>query len=494
MKLKVKFSKWSAGIPGIMLHPKTAELIGTQITGRVSIKTLSKYPRELITVVDTIEKFVKKDEVLISSETKNKLGIKEKDFIDINLAMPPKSLDYIKEKLNGKRLTKRKINRIIADIVNDSLAETEVALFISAMYKQGMNMKEVIYLIKAILKTGNLLKFKQNYLVDKHCIGGVAGNRTTPIVVSICAAAGLYVPKTSSRAITSAAGTADVIEAIANISFNQEQLRKIIRKTNAFIVWGGALSMVPADSKIIKIEKSLKIDPEAQLLASIMAKKIAVGSKYILIDIPYGKTAKIATKKKALHLKEKFEKLGKHFRKKLKCVLTDGSQPIGNGVGPIMELRDIINVLDPNKKGPRDLQDKSIFLASELISLSRKYKKQNSKQIVEEILNSGKAFDKFKEIIEAQGGKIIPLKVSKFSKDILAPRSGKIIEIDNKKINNIARVAGCPADKYAGLYLHKKVKDRIKKGEKIITIYAQSKVRLEKTVDFYSKIKPYTIK
>jgi len=494
MKLKVKFSKWSAGIPGVMLHPKTAEGIGIQITGRVSIKTLSKYPKELITVVDTIEKFVKENEILISSETKEKLEISEKDFIDVNLAVPPKSLDYIKEKLNGKRLSKKKVNLIIADVVNNSLAETEIALFVSAMYKQGMNIRETVYLIKAILKTGNLLNFKHKGMADKHCVGGVAGNRTTPIVVSICAAAGLYMPKTSSRAITSAAGTADVIEVLTNVSFNPTQLKKIIRKTGAFMVWGGALSMVPADSKIIGIEKALKIDPEAQLLASIMAKKLAVGSKYILIDIPFGKTAKIPNKEKAILLKGKFEKLGKKFRKKLRCVLTDGSQPIGNGVGPVMELRDVMNVLNPTKKGPEDLKQKAIFLASELLALSGKAKRKNAKQVAEEMLSSGKAFEKFKEIIKAQGGKVIDLKLPKFKKDIFSLRTGRVYEIDNKKINTLARVAGCPVDKYAGIYSYIRVKDKVKKGEKILTIYAQSPARLQKAASFYSNIKPFTIR
>ena len=272
-----------------------------------------------------------------------------------------------------------------------------------------------------------------------------------------------------------------------------KKVREIVKKTNACMVWGGALGMVPADSKIIRIEKMLKIDPESQLLASIMSKKLAVGSKYILINISYGKTAKV-DKKGALRLKKKFEYLGKYYKKKLKVVLTDGSQPIGNGVGPALELKDIIRILDQNKKGPKDLEEKALFLSANLLELSGKSKKGEGINLAREILSSGKAFEKFKQIINAQGGKLIEFKSAKFKKNILAKKSGRISEIDNKKISLLAITAGCPADKFAGLYLHKKKNHRVKKGEKIMTIYAESKSRLNEAVKFYEKEKPLKIK
>ena len=300
-------------------------------------------------------------------------------------------------------------------------------------------------------------------------------------------------PKTSSRAITSAAGTADVIETIAKVEFSPKELRKIMSKVGAFMVWGGALGMVPADAKIIRIEKSLKIDPEAQLLASILSKKIAAGSKYILVDIPYGKNAKFS-KQKALKLKKKFEKLGGYFRKKIKVVLTEGKQPIGNGVGPVLELIDVINILNPTKKGPKDLEDKSLFLAGQLLELTKKSKKGKGEDLARQILYSGKALEKFNQIIKAQGGNSKKLNLGKFKKEIFAKNSGKIREIHNKKINFLARVAGCPLDKGSGLYLHVHLNDKVKKGEKILTIYSESKPRLNGALNEYKKIKPIKIK
>ncbi len=493
MKLKVKFLKWSAGIPGTMLHPETAEKIGVQLIGKVSIKTLGKYPKEFSTIVNTVEGIVKEEEVLVSAETRKKLGLKLNQPVDVNIAPSPKSIIYIKDKLKGRKLSDKQISTIIRDIVKNNLSEPEIALFVSAMYEKGMNKKETIFLIKAILKSGNILKFRQKDLVDKHSIGGIAGNRTTPILVSICAAAGLHMPKTSSKAITSAAGTADIIDTIAKIEFKPKELQKILTKTGAFMVWGGALSLVPADSKIIKVEKALKIDPEAQLLASIIAKKLVVGSKYILIDIPYGKTAKV-NKPRALKLKKKFEELGKHFKKNLKVVLTDGSQPIGCGIGPVLELIDIVAILDPKQKGPKDLEEKSIFLASNLLEMTKKAKKGKGIEMAEEILYSGKAFKKFKEIIKAQNGNLPELKKSKFEKEILAKKSGKIIELHNKKLNLLARAAGCPADKYAGIFICKKMGDKVKKREPILTIYSESQPRLKEAIRFYDKIKPIKIK
>jgi AMP phosphorylase len=422
-------------------------------------------------------------------ELKEVLKARQGQKVDVNLASPPKSMEFIKDKLNGGKLKSIEIHSIIKDVVNNSLSDSEIALFVSAMYRHGMDFKETISLIDAILKTGNELKLRGKYIADKHSIGGVPGNRTTPIVVSICAVAGLTMPKTSSRAITSAAGTADVIEAIAKVEFEVKDLKKIIKKTGAFMVWGGYLGLVPADSKIIRVEKSLKIDPMAQMIASIMSKKLAVSSKYIVIDIPYGRGAKV-DKKRALTLKRKFERLGRHFGMKIKCVLTDGSQPIGNGVGPVLELIDIVDILDPRLNGPKDLEDKAIFLSGQLLELTGKAKKAKGALMAREILDSGKAFDKFKQIIAAQEGDLRRLKLAKLKHTLVAKRAGKIKEINNKKITSLARITGCPLDKQCGLYLHVLKNERVKKNQPLITVYSNSKPRLNEAIRFFKEEKP----
>ncbi len=492
MELKIKTSHWTAGLPVAMIHKKVAKKMGLHAGDRISIKTSSKKNNSFSAILDLTDHLVGQKEIAITSEVKKAMSVREGQKVRIEFTPAPDSVNYIKRKLIGEKLNHDEIRAIIEDIVSNKLSEPEVSVFVSGMYRNGMDFKETISLIDAILYSGKTLKFRNKYVVDKHCIGGIAGNRTTPIVVSICAAAGLSMPKTSSRAITSAAGTADCIEVLAPVEFAMDQLKKIVQKTGACLTWGGSLGMVPADSKIIKVEKMLKLDPEAQLLASIMSKKIAAGSKYILIDIPYGKKAKVSRTKGAA-LKKKFEKLGAHFGIKMKVILTKATEPIGNGIGPALEIQDVMDVINPKRNGPQDLEEKAVFLAGLILELTKKAKKGKGKSEARKILESGLAWKKFNEIITAQNGEVKDVVVSKIKKTIKSSKKGKIKEVDNKLINYLARVAGCPIDKYAGVYLHKHVGDRVEKGEKIITIYAESKSRLEEAEKFYKEKLPIKI-
>ena len=499
MRLKIKNWDWSAGLPVAMLNKTTAQRLSVHPEDRVSIKAMGKKRKEVSTLIDTIKGSVKEDEIAISSELKQYFDFQDGQIVEVNPSTLPDSLLLIKKKMNGGVLSEKEVNAIIKDVVDNTLSEAEIALFVSFVYKYGMNTKETIYLIRAIQKSGSQLYFNSKIIADKHSIGGVPGNRTTPIVVPICAAAGLIMPKNSSRAITSAAGTADVIETIARVEFSIKELKQIVKKTGACMVWGGALEIVPADSKLIRVEKSLKIDPEAMLIASIMSKKLAAGSNHILIDIPFGKGAKLS-KKKAMALKRKFESLGRYFKKKIKCVLTDGRQPIGNGIGPALELRDIIKVLDVKNRTrndtefPVDLEKKSLFLSGELLELTGKAKKGLGFGMAQKILYSGKAFEKFKEIIKAQKGNLKRLDGLELSHNIVSKSLGRVIEINNYEIASLARISGCPLDKFSGIYLHCHVGTRLKKGQKILTIYAESKSRLNEAIAFYKKTKPVKIK
>jgi len=491
MELKVKIFKWSAGIPVAMLNESTANTLGVKTKGRIFIRALLKNSEKVSTIVDITKTLVKKNEIAVSTELKDRLNLTAGQKVDIDLSHPSESLLLIKKKMNKGALSEKEIKQIITDVVNNSLSEPEIALFVSAMYENGMNMKETIFLIKAILGSGKTLNLdtKNKFVVDKHSIGGIPGNRTTPIVVAICAAAGLIMPKSSSRAITTPAGTADVVESVADVDFTMPELKKIVQRVGACLIWGGSLELVPADEKIITIEKSLNIDPESQLLASIMSKKLALGAKYILIDIPYGKNAKV-TKEKALHLKRKFEYIGKYFKKKMKVVLTRGDEPIGHGIGPALEMMDIVKVLKRTADRPLDLEKKSVYLAGEILEMTHKAQRGKGMKLAQQIIDSGKAFKKLEEIIKAQHGDLRRAKFAKFKQDIIAKKNGTITEIDSKTITRLARMAGCPLDKSAGLYLYNHVGAKIKKGDKILTIFAESKSRLKESINFYNSQKP----
>jgi AMP phosphorylase len=490
MELKVKVFEFLAGRPIAIINQKTASKINVHVGERILI---TKFGDSIISIVDISKDFLKENEIAVSQEILESLSISNGDGVEVSLAERPQSTLFIKKKLDGMPLTKEEIHAIVKDIVNNALTEPEIAYFVSAVYKCGMSDNETENLIWAMVSAGKRLNFSGD-VVDKHSISGIAANRTTPIVVPICAAVGLKMPKTSSRAITSAAGTADVIESIAKIDFTAEEIKKIVEKTNACMVWGGSLGLSPADDKLIQTEKILSLDPEAQLIASILSKKISVGSKYVLIDIPYGKSAKVNLEK-ARKLKKKFEFFGKKFGLNIKCVLTDGSEPIGKGIGPLLEIRDIIRVLKRDKELYKPLEEKSVMLSGEILELVGKAKKGKGKHMAIEILNSGKAFEKFKEIISAQKGKIpsieeINLKLGKIKKEIIADKNSKIKEIDNKKINKIASIAGSPMDKGAGISLNKHVGDKIKKGEKILTIYSDSKIRLNNALNLFQILQP----
>ncbi len=490
MKLKVKNLRWLAGRPVVILAPNTAKALNVHVNERVG---LTYRKNKFYAVVDIFSNLISEDEIGLSEEVVSFLPLKNKSLIEVFPADVFLGGQIIKKKLSGKPLSEEEIHILISEISQNNLTESEIAFFVSAEKNHGMNKKELIALTNSMIKTGNKIDFGKKIVADKHCIGGIAGNRTTPLVVAICAAAGLTMPKTSSRAITSAAGTADTMETMARVDFSQKELIEIVKRAGACLVWNGSLNLSPSDDKIIHVERLLNLDVEPQLIASIMSKKIAAGSNRILIDIPYG-GGKMPTIKKAKELGKKFELLGRKFKVKLKVIYTVGNQPIGDGIGPVLEMIDIINVLRGD--GPEDLKEKSIFLAANLLKLCDF---KNSEELARKILESGRAYEKFKEIVNTQNRdqkfekRVKKLKLAKFSKTFIVNKDKEIRRIDNKKINLLCRVLGAPQTKTAGVYLHKKL-GRVEKGDKIITLYSESEDKLKDALRYFEDFEPVVLK
>ena len=492
MKLKIKNLNWYAGRPVVILHEETAKKMNVFVDDRIVIMGSKRF----YAVVDIFTGVVKKDQIGLSHEMNSIIKLKKGSVVEVSTSEISKATYLIKKKINGAHLTKEELTYLISEIVHNNLTEAEIAYFTAAEKMEGMSFDEIVNLTKAMIKTGARLNFPRKKVADKHCIGGIAGNRTTPIVVSICASAGLTLPKTSSRAITSAAGTADVIETLTNVDLPLKRIKKVVNQTGACLAWGGSLGLAPSDDKIIRVERLLNLDVEPQLLASIMSKKISAGSKYLLIDIPYGFGAKVSDLKKAKDLSNKFKKLARYFKLKLKVVYTEGKQPIGNGLGPVLEMLDVISVLKNLPNAPKDLKDKSLKLSVDLMTLCGI---KNAEKKAKEILDSGKAYEKFKEIITAQDGnksfeeKVDGLRLAKFKKKIKAKSSGKIVEISNKGMNSLCRVLGTPETIGAGVYLHKHL-GAVQKGEKIMTLYSESRSKLRDGLRFIKEFKPIKIK
>ncbi|MCS7134700.1 MAG: thymidine phosphorylase [Candidatus Pacearchaeota archaeon] len=500
MKLKAKPLKLFAGRSIAILHKETAEKLQLHEDSRIRIKKIGE-KRWVTAVIDIAEEMVKKDEIALSNDITKIIKIKRKDWVEVAVELRPYSINYINKKMQGKRLNFTEIYSIISDIAKDRLKEGEIAYFISALYFRGCDMKEIYDLTRAMINTGAVLKHKEKYVLDLHSCGGVAGNRTSPIVVSLVASAiqhlgiDAIMPKTSSRAITSAAGTADVMECVAKIVFSTAELRKILDKTKACLVWNSALNLSPADDKILKVESLLPIDTEPKLLASVISKKVADGATHLLVEIPYGNSSKFKLAE-AIRLKKKFLKLTSKFGIKTKTILTDGSQPVGRGVGPVLEMLDVISVLKNKKEKLSDLENRSLLFASELLALTKEISKKDALDLCKFLLYSGRAYKKFREIVLAQGGKTNfeeKLRTGKFRKEIKAKKEGTIKAIDNKKVSLIARIAGCPGDKGAGIWLHKKRGDSVQANDVLFTIFSESKEKLDYAYRIAQQSNPFEI-
>lgn len=484
MQLKpYKINIKTGGIPVAVLHEDTAHEMDLHLADRVKLKS----DRSSATCyLDITKGDFPKHKIGLFAETYENLNIEPDDIVEISVADKPRSLLYIREKLDGKGLSANQLNEIVRDIVHGELSDVEMTYFVSGCYAHGLNDEETASLTHAIVRNGKKLDFKGKIVADKHCIGGVPGNRVTPIVVAIVVASGVLMPKTSSRAITSPAGTADAVETVCNVTINAHRLMTIAKKVGGFMVWGGGVDLAAADDRMIKIRNPMSLDPEGMLLASIMAKKYSVSANHVLIDIPVGRGVKIKDPKRAQHLKKRFLKIGNMLGMKVRVIITDGSQPIGRGIGPLLEMLDVMKVLKNESAAPEDLREKSLMEAGILLELTGKARKGHGGKMAGELLSSGKAWRKFQQIIQEQGKKRMP-KLAKFSQAVSAITNGVIKTIDNKIVAHLARIAGAPKDPSAGLFLHKKLKDRVKKGEALYTIYARSPQRLQYALTFVKK-------
>ena len=494
MKLRTKDIDISTGGPLVaILNIRDAKKLDLHPLDRILISKGKKRYTLMIDVSGN-NKTVPPGRIALFKESIQKTRLAMGEVVDISLAKTPKSIEFIKKKLDGETLDKSQIDQIVEDIVYNRLSQIEMAYFVAACYTKAMTQKETILLTKSMASYGDILDLDKYPIVDKHCIGGVPGNRTTMVLVPILAAAGFYMPKTSSRSITSPAGTADTMEVIADVCFGLKQIKKIVKKTNACIVWGGALNLAPADDAIIKVERPLGLDAESQLLASIMAKKHSVSSTHILIDIPVGKSSKVKDKKEATLLKEHFEAIGKKLNKHIKVMITYGDEPIGNGIGPGLEARDILWLLKRDFRRPLDLERKCISMAAEMFKLLGI---KDGKRKALEILETGEAYKKMLQIIRAQGGKepdTDKIRLGKYRFDFVANRPGKICAISNMMMSKVARVAGAPENKGAGAYLYRHVGDRVRKNEKIFTVYSESKEKLGYAREVLNEMKGITIR
>jgi len=421
---------------------------------------------------------VEADEIGLSDIAHHDLGLPDGTEVQATIAPPLRSVDRIRRKLHGERFDRAAFDAILHDVVRHRFSKIELSMFVLACALKTLDLDETIDLTRAMIAAGSRLDFGSGPIADKHCVGGIPGNRTTMIVVPILAALGVTVPKTSSRAITSPAGTADTMGVLAEVALSPQRLHEIVGEVGGCIAWGGALDLAPADDILITVERPMEIDTEVQMVASILSKKKTAGATHTLIDIPVGSTTKVRTHEAAEQLGNLFRAVARAIDLHVSIVITDAPGPIGFGIGPRLEAIDVLDVLARKPDAPIDLREKSLYLAATILEMVSATPANHGYRAAERALDSGDAERKFLAIIEAQGARALPPEAP-FRCEIEAPGDGRIREIDCWQIARIAKAAGAPAHTAAGVRLRKTVGDVIRRGEPLFEIHAQSQAQLE---------------
>jgi thymidine phosphorylase len=445
---------------------------GFQALTKVEVSADDRRILAVLNVVDD-ETIVAPDELGLSEEAFESLRLDAGAAVQVQHAEPPVSMDAVRRKIEGERLNAQEFTAIAHDIAERRYAKMEIAAFLVASGQTGLDRDETMNLTRAMVAQGERLHWHGDLVADKHCIGGIPGNRTSMLVVPIVAAHGMLIPKTSSRAITSPAGTADTMEVLAKVDLTPARLREVVRHVRGALTWGGTANLAPVDDILISVERPLGVDYPGQMVASILSKKIAAGSTHLIIDIPVGPTAKVRHMREALALRKLFEYVSDRLGLFVEVVITDGRQPVGRGIGPVLEARDIMQVLQNDPAAPSDLRQKALRLAGRVIEFDPDVRGGDGFNIARDILDSGRALAKMQDIIDDQGRQNVRFEPGSLVFEVAAKKTGVVTAIDNYQMARIARLAGAPMDKGAGVDLLKKLGETVSKGEPLYRIHAQ---------------------
>ncbi len=428
------------------------------------------------------------DEIGLSDEAFHDLGLPDGAEVRASLAVAPLSVDLVRAKLRGRHLGRRDFDAILTDVAARRYSRVELSMFVLGCAFQKFDLSELTDFTLAMIATGEQLTFGGPIVADKHCIGGVPGNRTTMILVPILAELGLKVPKTSSRAITSPAGTGDTMAVLADVALSPDRLYRVVEEVGGCIAWGGALELAPADDILITVERPMEIDTEARMVASILAKKKTAGATHVLIDIPVGSSAKVKTPEFAEHLSGLFMAVGERIGLRLEIATTQALGPIGYGIGPRLEALDVLSVLRCEPGAPADLREKSLMLAGRLLEMTGVEPASRGYEAARRTLDSGAALKRFDRIVDAQGRREMPAPAP-WRRNFASGQAGMIAQIDCWQISRIAKRAGAPSNASAGVKLYKSVGDTVMRGEPIFEIHAESDAQLQAALEYANSVR-----
>ena len=442
---------------------------GFEAKARVQVRLGVRHVTATLNVVDS--DLLAHDEASLSASAWRDLGAAPGDPVTVEHAPTLDSLGAVRAKIYGHRLGAPELRAVIGDIAQGHYADLHIAAFLSACAGGRMDLQETIDLTRAMVDVGERVAWGRETVADKHCVGGLPGNRTTPIVVAIAVAAGLTMPKTSSRAITSPAGTADVMETLTRVDLDLPAMRRVVEREGGCMVWGGALSLSPADDMLIRVEVPLDLDSDAQLVASVLSKKIAAGATHAVIDVPVGPSAKVRSAADADRLQVLLEQVGAAHGLRVQVLRSNGDQPVGRGVGPALEARDALAVLRGAADAPPDLRARSLLLAGTLLEFCGRCPAGEGMALASGLLDSAAAWVKFQAICEAQGGLREP-GIAPLREPVLAERAGWVRSIDCRQLARVAKLAGAPDAATAGLEMHVRLGDQVQRGAPLFTLHA----------------------
>ena len=404
-------------------------------------------------------------------------------------------VDLIQKKKNGETLTKEEIDFMITDYVAGKIPDYQMSAMLMAIYFNGMENEELAAFTLAMRDSGDLVDLSpiEGIKVDKHSTGGV-GDKTTLIVGPIVAACGVPVAKMSGRGLGFTGGTLDKLESISGfrIDLSAEEFFETVKKTGISVI-GQTGNLAPADKLLYALrDVTATVDSIPLIAASVMSKKLAAGSDKIVLDVTTGSGAFMKNTRDAKKLAKHMVAIGNHAGKETVAILTGMEEPLGFAIGNNMEVKEAIEVLKGD--GPEDVKEVSVALAGMMLSLGlENVSHSQGKRMAKKALSSGQSFEKFKEMVQAQGGDIRYVEHPEFFErdafegEVLAAEDGFLSGMDTEKIGVAAGLLGAGRetkdsviDMSAGIYLKKKIGDTVKKGEPIAICYAGTKEKLNR--------------
>lgn len=404
-------------------------------------------------------------------------------------------VDLIQKKKNGETLTKEEIDFMITDYVAGKIPDYQMSAMLMAIYFNGMENEELAAFTLAMRDSGDLVDLSpiEGIKVDKHSTGGV-GDKTTLIVGPIVAACGVPVAKMSGRGLGFTGGTLDKLESISGfrIDLSAQEFFETVKKTGISVI-GQTGNLAPADKLLYALrDVTATVDSIPLIAASVMSKKLAAGSDKIVLDVTTGSGAFMKNTRDAKNLAKHMVAIGNHAGKETVAILTGMEEPLGFAIGNNMEVKEAIEVLKGD--GPEDVKEVSVALAGMMLSLGlENVSHSQGKRMAKKALSSGQAFEKFKEMVQAQGGDIRYVEHPEFFErdafegEVLAAEDGFLSGMDTEKIGVAAGLLGAGRetkdsviDMSAGIYLEKKIGDTVKKGEPIAICYAGTKEKLNR--------------